>query len=77
MECFRYGLSIPYIQIRAINVSNNVPTRRIRYRRYRKPVTRRYRKPVPAPAPIVPKVKIYKPYIFSIELHNMFEILDI
>ena len=79
MECFRYGFDFPEIQGRAAMFARTVavtipPRRRIHPRYVRKP-----RHPVPVPTPVKAPVplKIYTPPPkFSIELHNLFEILD-
>lgn len=82
MEAFRYGLSIPYIQDMAIRLSRKVldvdlykssyPVRRRRGpRRYRPKVV------LPPRVPKPPVLKVYTPPVFSIELDNMFEVLDI
>ena len=75
MECFRYGFNFPSIQKRATVVTNKVlgiKTRRPRRFRVRPRV-----KPMPPPPPPPPRLKKYTPPIgFSIELDNMFEILD-
>jgi hypothetical protein len=80
MEAFRFGLSIPYIQNRASEMSRKlldiprVPrvtrTRPRRYKRRLVPKTKQY---IPKP----PVLKVYTPPVFSIELDNMFEVLDI
>jgi hypothetical protein len=78
MEAFRFGLSIPYIQNRASEMSRkllDIPrTVLLRPRRYKR------RRIVPKKKQYIPKppvLKIYTPPVFSIELDNMFEILDI
>jgi hypothetical protein len=66
MEAFRYGVNIPYIQVRAIEVSRKLllPKKVITcYRRYRR-------------SPPKPVKKFSKPSVFSIELDNKFDILD-
>jgi hypothetical protein len=70
MECFRYGFDFPSIQNRAVVMSKP----RIRFRpRYR--YRHHHKLPV---EPLKIPLKIYTPPpTFSIELHNMFEILDI
>ena len=80
MECFRYGFDFPEIQGRAAMLARTVavtipPRRRIRRRYVRKP-RRQYTAPVPVPTP-VPLKKYTPPPSFSIELYNLFEILDI
>ena len=79
MECFRYGFNFPSIQNRAVAVSRKFmgqPKPRIRFRpRYRYRYLHKH--PIKVEEPPKIPLKIYKPYIFSIELHNMFEILDI
>jgi hypothetical protein len=84
MEAFRYGLSIPYIQDMAIRLSRKVldvdlyksspPVTRRRYRGSRRYRTKRV---LPPRVPKPPVLKIYTPPVFSIELDNMFEVLDI
>jgi hypothetical protein len=76
MECFRFGFDFPEIQKKAVMMSKTVavtipPRRRIRRRYVHKP-----RRPVPVPPP-VPLKKYTPPPSFSIELYNLFEILDV
>lgn len=75
MEAFRFGLSIPYIQNRASEMSRkllDIPrTVLLRPRRYKR------RRIVPKKKQYTPVLKVYTPPVFSIELDNMFEILDI
>ena len=78
MEAFRFGLSIPYIQNRASEMSRkllDIPrvTRPVlRQRIYKRRLVPK-KKYIPKP----PVLKIYIPPVFSIELDNMFEVLDI
>ena len=79
MECFRFGFDFPEIQGRAAMLSRTVavtipPRRRIHRRNVRKP---RRPVPVPVPPPPVPLKKYTPPPRFSIELYNLFEILDV
>lgn len=75
MESFRFFLSIPYLNKLAIANSNIVlglgPKKKSVVRR----MYRRYR--VLPPVPKVSRVKLYHPPVFSIDLDNMFEVLDI
>ena len=78
MEAFRYGLSVPFIQVRASEVTCKVlhlPVRTVvcvtRPKRYR--VSRR-KKVLPKKKTVL---KMHTPPVFSIELDNMFETLDI
>jgi len=79
MECFRYGFNFPSIQNRAVAMSRKFmgqpkPRTRIRFRpRYRY----RHKHPIKVEEPPKIPLKIYRPPTFSIELHNIFEILDI
>ena len=74
MECFRFGFNFPSIQNKATTVSRkvlNLPRRTPKRYRYR------VKRPIKIETPKIP-LKIYNPPpTFSIELHNMFEILDI
>jgi hypothetical protein len=75
MEAFRFGLSIPYIQNRASEMSRkllDIP--RVRVLRPRRRYKRRL---VPKKKQYTPVLKLYTPPVFSIELDNMFEVLDI
>ena len=80
MEAFRFGLSIPYIQNRASEMSRKlldipVNSRKSIVCRKRK---RYRRRPVPVPVSKPRVFKLYQPPpVFSIELDNMFEVLDI
>ena len=75
MESFRYGLSVPYIQTRASEVTLRVlkvsftPRTVLCVRRYN--VTRKKK----LPKKFVPPVLKVSP-VFSIELDNMFDILE-
>ena len=78
MEDFRYGLSVPFIQVRASEVTCKVlhlPVRTVlcvtHPKRYR--VSRR-KKVLPKKKTVL---KMHTPPVFSIELDNMFETLDI
>jgi hypothetical protein len=78
MECFRYGFDFPEIQGRAAMLARTVavtipPRRRTRHRYVRKP-RRQYTPTVPIPFKKPVRVK---PPTFTIELYNLFEILDI
>lgn len=87
MEAFRYGLSVPFIQVRASEVTCKVlhlPVRTVvcvtRPKRYR--LSRR-KKVLPKNTVHHGRVKkcytpvLKVPPVFSIELDNMFETLDI
>ena len=80
MEAFRFGLSIPYIQNRASEMSRKlldiprVNRTVLRPRRYKRRIVPKKYIPIPKPPPVL---KIYAPPVFSIELDNMFEVLDI
>jgi len=69
MECFLFGLSVPSIQTRSSDVTRatmKLPVRTVVcVRRYK------VKKKVP------PVVKMQSPPVFSIELDNIFDILDI
>jgi len=79
MECFRYGFNFPSIQNRAVAMSRKFmgqPKSRTRFRqRYR--YRCRHKLPIKVEEPPKIPLKIYRLPTFSIELHNMFEILDI
>jgi hypothetical protein len=79
MECFCYGFNFPNIQKKAASISRKFmgqPRLRIRIRpRYRYRHHHKY--PIKIEEPPKIPLKIYRPPTFSIELHNMFEILDI
>ena len=76
MEAFRFGLSIPYIQNRASEMSRKLLDIPKVHRTVLRP--RRYkRRIVPKKKQYTPVLKIYTPPVFSIELDNMFETLDI
>ena len=76
MESFRYGLSVPYIQSHASDMSRRVmklsviPRTVLCVRRYNVTRKKKFVKKVP------PVLKLHTPPVFSIELDNMFDILD-
>jgi len=76
MECFCYGFNFPTIQKKAASISRKIMGQpRLRRPRYR--YRYRYKYPIKIEEPPKIPLKIYRPPTFSIELHNMFEILDI
>ena len=83
MECFRFGLDFPSINRKADIISSKVlglpgrlPSRRGGRRGGRGRGRGRGRKfTVPHPPPPV-QLKMYKPPTFSIELANLFDVLD-
>jgi len=86
MECFRFGLDFPSLNRKAVILSSKVlglpnpyahrPRRRGGRNRSRG--RRFYVVPQPPPPPPSPvRLKLYEPPTFSIELENLFEVLDI
>lgn len=79
MECFRFGLDFPSLNRKAVILSSKVLglpnpyARRPRHRGGRN----RCRKFHVAPPPNPVRLKVYEPPTFSIELENLFEVLDI
>ena len=77
MECFRFGFDFPALNRKAVILSSKVLgipapyARRSRHRGGRG----RYRKVRMTPPPI--QLKMYEAPTFSIELENLFEVLDI
>ena len=88
MECFRFGFDFPSLNRKAVILSSKVLglpnpyARRTRRRggrgrgRGRKYYTIPTQQP-PPPAPTPVQLKVYKAPTFSIELENLFEVLDI
>ena len=83
MEAFRYGFNFN-IQKKAVAITSNLlgikPVKRnFQLRRHLRP--RRRFQPhrhieTPQPAPLI-KMKMYLPPTFSLEIDNMFEVLDL
>jgi hypothetical protein len=77
MECFRFGLDFPSLNHKSVILSSKVlglPRRHPR-RRGGRGRGRGRKFTVPHPPPPV-QLKMYKAPTFSIELENLFEILD-
>lgn len=86
MEAFRYGLSIPYIQDRASEMSRKLLYIPMINKRKEGPIlchprAKRYRFsrnkkfPLPLPRTVLVVLKVHSP-VFSIELNNKFGILE-
>ena len=77
MECFRFGLDFPSLNHKSVILSSKVlglPRRHPRRRGGRgRGRGRKFTVPHP-PTPV--QLKMYKAPTFSIELENLFEILD-
>jgi len=76
MDCLRFGFDFHFINHKAATVSRKVLGIPKSHRRRRHYKIRRVKTP-PSPKPPPIPLKIYNPPTFSIELHNIFEILDI
>ena len=82
MECFRFGLDFPSLNHKSVILSSKVlglPRRHPRRRGGRGRGRGRGRKftvPHPPSPPTPVQLKMYKAPTFSIELENLFEILD-
>ena len=70
MECFRFGLDFPLLNRKAVILSSKVLSLPAHHRR-----RRFYVAPPPPPSPV--RLKVYEAPTFSIELENLFEVLDI
>jgi hypothetical protein len=84
MECFRFGLDFPTLNRKSVTIASKVlglPERRSRRRGSRGRGRGRGRKyytlPHPPQPPPTVQLKMYKPPTFSIDLENLFEVLDI
>jgi len=79
MECFKFGFNFPEIQKKSTVISSKVLVVRGRVKRTRP--RRRYYHPRPRTVlvtiPPKPVMKIYVPHVFSLELDNMFDVLDL
>ena len=80
MECFRFGLDFSSLNHKSVIISSKVlglPVRRPRRRGGRGRGRKLYTVPHPPPPPTPVQLKMYKAPTFSIELENLFDVLDI
>jgi hypothetical protein len=82
MECFRFGLDFPSLNRKAVILSSKVlglpnPYARRSRRRGGRGRGRKVHMTPPTPPPIPVRLKMYEAPTFSIELENLFEVLDI